>query len=161
MRNDMKKLLIYYSLTGNCDYVAEVMRKFPQTATEKLLVEKQPPLKGLGKFLHGGKSALLKEDPGLKPIKADPSDYDEIVLCYPVWAGTCPPAINAFVKRYSLKGKRLFIIAASASGNGNKSIEQLRKALNQCEFAGSLNLINPAARKEETVRKLAEVFTEE
>ena len=149
-----KTLMLYYSLEGNTGYVAECARQVPGIEVEQLRVAKEPPKRGPGKFLQGGRSALLGEDPGLMPLRADLSDYDTIILAFPVWAGTFPPAIGALLRQYSLAGKRVYVIACSASGKGDKAVERVRKALPDQSVAGALNLIDPLKRREETQARL-------
>ena len=152
-------LLIYYTFEGNTGFVADELQKRLDLAVERLRVEREPPKKGLGKFLRGGKSALTGEDPGLLPLRNDPAAFSGIILAYPVWAGTYPPAVGAFLKRYPLQNKTVHVIACSASGNGAKSIEAVRAALPGCELASSLNLMNPLKHRETAIREIA-VFAE-
>ena len=147
-------LLIYYTVEGNTGFVADELRKRLDLAIERLRVEHEPPKKGLGKFLHGGKSALMGEDPGLLPLQNDPAAFSGIILAYPVWAGTYPPAVGAFLKRYPLQNRTVHVIACSTSGNGTKSIENVRAALPDCEVVSSLNLMNPLKNRETAVREL-------
>ena len=148
-------LLIYYTFEGNTGFVAEELQKHLDLTAERLWVEHEPPKKGLGKFLHGGKDALMGSDPGLLPLQNDPTAFSGIVLAYPIWAGTYPPAISAFLKQYPLQGKRVFVIACSASGNGTKSVENVRAALPECEIISSLNLTNPLKNQETAAREIA------
>ena len=152
-------LLIYYTFEGNTGFVADELQKRLDLAAERLRVEHEPPKKGLGKFLHGGKGALMGEDPGLLPLQNDPAAFSVIVLAYPVWAGTYPPAVGAFLRRYPLQNKTVHVIACSASGNGAKSMENVRAALPDCEVVSGLNLISPLKHRESAARELA-VFAE-
>ena len=148
-------LLVYYTFEGNTGFAADELQKRLGLAAERLRVEHEPPKKGLGKFLRGGRSALMGEDPGLLPLQNDPAAFSGIILAYPVWAGTYPPAVGAFLKRYPLQNKTVHVIACSASGNGDRSIENVRAALPDCEVASSLNLMSPLKDREAAVRKLA------
>ena len=148
-------LLIYYTFEGNTGFVADELQKRLDLAAERLRVEHEPPKKGLGKFLHGGKSALMREDPGLLPLQNDPAAFSVILFAYPVWAGTYPPAVGAFLKGYPLQNKTVHVIACSASGNGAKSIENVRAALPECEVKSGLNLISPLKHRESVARELA------
>ena len=148
-------LLVYYTFEGNTGFVADELRNRLNLAVEQLRVEREPPKKGLGKFLHGGKSALTGADPGLFPLQNDPAAFSGIILAYPVWAGTYPPAIAAFLRRYPLQNKTIHVIACSASGNGDKSIENIRTALPDCKLVSSLNLRNPLKQREIAIREIA------
>ena len=152
-------LLVYYTFEGNTGFVADELQKRLDLAAERLRVEHEPPKKGLGKFLRGGKSALTGEDPGLLPLQNDPAAFSGIILAYPVWAGTYPPAVAAFIKRYPLQNKTVHVIACSASGNGAKSIENVRAALPDCKVVSSLSLASPLKNRETAIRELA-VFAE-
>ena len=158
----MKTCLYYYSFGGNSAFAAETLKGFLDLETEQLTVDKEPPQKGLGKFLQGGKSALMKEDPGLHPVKNDPADFEHIILAYPIWAGTLPPAMRCFTERCrdSLKGKRLTLIACSASGNAAKSFAQLKEIFGEGAVKYTLSLTSPLNRKEEAAAKLAALAKE-
>ena len=152
-------LLVYYTFGGNTGFVADELQKRLDLTVERLRVEHEPPKKGLGKFLRGGKSALTGEDPGLLPLENDPAAFSVIILAYPVWAGTYPPAIAAFIKRYQLQNKTIHVIACSASGNGDKSIENVRTVLPDCKLVSNLNLKNPLKQREIAVHEIT-VFSE-
>ena len=151
-----KTLLVYYSFGGNTKYAAETLAQYVQgLKTERLTVDREPPHSGLAKFLKGGKSALMQEDPGLHPLREDLSLYERIILAFPVWAGTIPPAISAFLKEADLDGKEIFTIVCSASGNAKKSAEIVRNSLPGSVFKNSLSLVNPLKNTEKTEQALA------
>lgn len=142
-------IVVYYSFEGNTGFAAETVGRICGAAQERLCVEKEPPKGGLRKFLVGGGSALRGTDPGLKPVEADISAYDNVILAYPIWAGTYPPAIGAFLEKYDVSGKNVYLMACSAGGNMEKSAEQLRARLGSGTVKGCLSLVNPLNRKEE------------
>ena len=149
-----KTLLVYYSFEGNIRFAAEEIAKRCGAELEELKVKNEPPRKGLAKFLHGGKSALFKDDPGLYPLGKDVRDYESVILAYPVWAGTFPPAVQQFLKQVSLKDKEVIAVAASASGNAEKSFVQLRNIIGEEALVKTLSLQNPLKNKEQTIRKI-------
>lgn len=151
-----KTLVLYYTFEGNTGFVAQELQKSHDVTAERLRVEKEPPRKGLGKFLHGGGSALMGTDPGLLPLEHDPKDFDNIVLAYPIWAGTFPPAISALAKQRPFQGKRVWLVACSASGNAAKSFEGLKALLPGNTFTGTLSLVNPLKDQEKAARQIAE-----
>ena len=151
-----RKIVIYYSFEGNSEYVAEKVAEYTQADLEKLTVSNEPPKKGLAKFLHGGKSALFKDDPGLHPLKHDLKDYDTLILIYPIWAGNCPPAMQAFLKEYRFSGKNVYLIANSASGSAGKSLDKVKEELSGNDVLLTLSLQNPLRNKEKVNLKLVE-----
>jgi hypothetical protein len=54
-------------------------------------------------------------------MQANVEDYSDIILAFPIWAGTFPPAIGAFLKQYPFQGKNIRIIACSGGGNAEKA----------------------------------------
>lgn len=152
----MKTCLYYYSFGGNSAFVADTLKNLLNVETEQLTVDNEPPKKGLGKFLQGGKSALMKEDPGLHPVRKDPADYEKIILVYPIWAGTLPPAMRSFTTRYltSLIGKDITLIACSASGSAGKSFAQLKETFGASSVKKTLSLTSPLNKKEEAAARL-------
>lgn len=145
-----KTLLIYYTFEGNTGYVAGKMKELCDLDTERLVVEKEPPKTGFGKFFWGGKSAIFKENPHLQPVKSNIDDYENIMIAFPVWAGTYPPAIGAFFNKYKLQGKRVYLIACSASGNAEKALTCAKQRLTGNTIAGTLSLVSPLKHREKT-----------
>ena len=92
----MKTLIVYYSLEGNTQWAAEQIAARLGADTLRLVPKAAYPDKGFKKFLFGGKSAVMKEAPELESYEVDITQYEQIVLATPVWAGTLtPPAAPA------------------------------------------------------------------
>ena len=149
-------LLLYYSFDGNTDYVARIMADRMPMDVERLKVDKEPPKTGIKKLLEGGKSALMQEDPGLHPIRSDIRQYYDVILAFPVWAGTYPPAIGALLTMHPFVGKNVYLVTCSASGNARKAIAALSDRLSGNTILGTLSLKSPLKYKRETVAKIAE-----
>jgi len=153
-----KSLLIYYTLEGNTGFVADILNQYDEIDVEQLKPQKEPPKDGFGKFLIGGKSALFQSDPKLLPVKAEVDEYENIILAFPVWAGTFPPAIGAFLKQYQLTGKNISIIACSASGNADKAFTKLKERLNGNTIVNTISLINPLTHQEEARKEISKMI---
>ncbi len=149
-------LLLYYSFEGNTQYAAKRLAAHMEMDVERLVVDKEPPKTGIAKILQGGKSALRREDPGLHPIRSDIMDYYDIIIAFPVWAGTYPPAIDAFFKAYPFVGKNVYLVACSGSGNGTKALEKAAERLKGNTVLGTLSLKNPLTYKKEAEAKIVE-----
>lgn len=147
-------LLVYYTLEGNTGFVADVVREYGGIDVEQLKPQKEPPKDGFGKFMVGGGSALLQIDPKLQPVQANVDDYQNIILAFPIWAGTFPPAIGAFMKQYPLDGKNVYAIASSGGGNAEKAFENIRKKLSDHKLVGTLSLVSPLSHQEESRQKI-------
>ena len=161
----MKTLIVYYSFEGNVAYLAEKLQQATGADLLRLEPKQEPPRKGFAKFVWGGKSVVLREVPELAPLRKDVASYDTLIIAYPVWAGSYPPAIRAFLAQQPFSGKSVYAIASSASGNAAKSFSALSKAIGANAAAdanalkGTLSVINPLRNKERITEQLAAFVT--
>ncbi len=151
-------LAIYYTFEGTSAFAALTAAEVCGAETERLVVDKEPPKTGPGKFLVGGRSALFKEDPGLHPLEKQPDEYENIILSFPVWAGTYPPAVGAFLKQPGLKDKNVYMIVCSGSGNGDKAAAAAVTKMKNCRVIGVLNLKQPLQDKEKAAEEIKDFF---
>ena len=87
----MKTIVVYFSLEGNTEYVAEKISDYLKTDTLRLEPVKEYPRGNFSKFFWGGKSVVFGETPKLVPYNFDASKYDVIIIGTPVWAGSFTP----------------------------------------------------------------------
>ncbi len=120
----MKTLIVYYSLEGNTRWAAEKIAARIGADTLRLVPKAAYPDKGFKKFLFGGKSAVMKESPELEPYEVDITQYAQVVLATPVWAGTMAPPLRTFIQREDLSGKRLALVASSMGGQSRQDFFQ-------------------------------------
>ena len=92
----MKKAIIYYSMSGNTDYVANYIAEKTNSDLIRIEPKKEYPNKGFIKFLWGGKSAIMGETPPLEKYEFDSDLYDYLVIGTPVWASSFTPPIRTF-----------------------------------------------------------------
>ena len=147
----MKTAVVYYSMGGNTQSVAEEIAK--STGADLIRIEpvKAFPDKGFKKFLWGGKSAVMKERPELVPYDFDAEKYDEVVIGTPVWASSFTPPIRSFVAENAeaLRSKKLAVFVCFSGGGADKAIEKLKRFIGVESFAAELILIDPKDRPSE------------
>ena len=124
----MSKLLIYYSLSGNGDAVADAL-KAKGYEIRKVEPNKVPPKKFFFQILQCGFNAGRRYCEPLKNYDADVSAYDEIVIGSPVWNGRLSCPINTVLKDTDLKGKKVTFVLYSGSGEAKKAEEQIHAIL--------------------------------
>ncbi|MBE5835734.1 MAG: flavodoxin [Butyrivibrio sp.] len=139
----MKLSVAYYSLEGNIRYVAQKLADALGADLLELVPVKEYPDKGFKKYFWGGKAATMKEKPDLKPYSFTPDDYEVIVLCTPVWAGTFTPPFRTFLNENDMTGKKIAVVASSSGGNTVKCIQQLKEAAHAESLVAELSLIDP------------------
>lgn len=130
-----KILIVYYSLTGNTRFIAEMLKD----SMKADLLELQPikelnPDSGM-KFVWGGAQATMKMKPKLEPIEINPLDYDLVIIGTPVWAWTVSPPIRSFLSKFNLTEKKVALWTCSA-GSGNKAMERFKKVLKSSDVIG-------------------------
>lgn len=121
----MKKLLIYYSLSGNGDAVAAYLadRGFDVRKVEPM---NQPPKKFFAQILRCGFNAGRKHCEPLRDFDPDVSAYDEIAIGSPVWNGRLSCPVNTVLRDADLSGKRVTFVLYSGSGGASKAEKQIR-----------------------------------
>ena len=124
----MSKLFLYYSLSGNGDFVADVLKE-NGFDVRKVEPSKKPPKKFFFQILHGGFNAGRQYCEPLKDYDADVSAYDEVVIGSPVWNGRLSCPINTVLRDTDLSGRKVSFVLYSGSGEAKKAEEQIKKRL--------------------------------
>ena len=127
----MKTLIVYYSLDGNTEYVANKIAVIAEADTLRLLPKKAYKDKGVSKFLWGGKSAVMGESPALEPYDIDLAKYETVVFGFPVWASRFAPPLRTFIQDNfdNLKGKRFLSFACQSGSGAEKAFAKLEELL--------------------------------
>lgn len=158
----MKKAIIYYSMSGNTEYVAKYLSDKIDADLIKIEPQKEYPNKGLKKFLWGGKSAVMGETPALEKYEFDSNKYDYIVFGTPVWASSFTPPIRTFIEenREKINGKKIAVFICYMGGGADKAIEKLKQYLEISQLDAELILIDPLDKKSAEKDKKIEEFCE-
>lgn len=157
----MKTAIVYFSLEGNCDYVANKLADNMSGEVDIIRIEtvKPYPMKGFKKFAVGGMSAVRKDKPKIMPLKFDANAYDLIVLGTPVWANTFAPPLRTFFMNNYIHEKPIAIFATSSSGACEKTFERLKEALEGCKFLNKhLSLSDPLSKQKDEDLKAIKDF---
>lgn len=120
----MKKLFVYYSLSGNGDYVAGLYRDYGFD------VIKAEPCHGLpknrfGQMMIGGMLALFGHPSRLKNDRISFEEYEEVVVGTPVWNGRVCCPMKTIIRQ--LNDQPFTLICYSASGKAARMPEQVRE----------------------------------
>ncbi len=159
----MKTLVVYYSLEGNTEYVAEQIKEAIGADLLKLVPKKAYHDKGFAKFFWGGKSAVMAEKPELESYNIELTEYERIIFGFPVWAGNFTPPLRTFIgdNKENLKNKT-FVAFACQSGNGaEKAFGKLAKCLGVERFDKTAVFIDPKAKRTDATDAQIDSFCEE
>lgn len=151
----MKTLVAFYSLEGNTKYIAEAIAEQLKADLLEIKPKKEYPSKGFQKYFWGGKSVLFNEYPELINQNVDLSEYQNIVLGTPVWAGSCSAPLHSFIRRYPFTGKKIALFACHAGGTAEKCFAKLKEELPDNTFVGRKDFVDPLKHKKEDCAKEA------
>ena len=121
----MKKIFIYYSLTGNGDVVADYLKK------KKIDIRKVEDKEELSKnkilrILQGGFLAGINHKTKLINFDSNIDKYKEIIIGSPIWNGRLSCPINTVIDKLDLSNKKITFILYSGSGKAPKTDKKLK-----------------------------------
>ncbi len=152
----MKAVIVYYSLDGNTELIADMISTRIGADTIKLQPEKEIAREGFKKFFWGGKSVIFKEKPTLLNKNLNIDDYDTVILGTPIWASTFTPAILSFVSQVSLKGKTVHLYACSLGGDADKCFTKLKELLKDSTIGSTASFKEPIKEDKQKVEQQVE-----
>ena len=144
-----KAIVVYYSRKGSNKYLAEKIAKTLNIESEEI----KPKLNIFLLF-------LMNIHLGIKPLKNKIYEYDEVILCGPIWMGKLIPPLNSFIKKYFNQIHKLIFVSCCGSTYAKKDekfghglvfneVENLLKE--KCVFcqAFPIGLVLPDEKKED------------
>ena len=102
----MKKVFIYYSLTGNGDEIAKILEN-KKYDIRKVETNEILPKNFILRILTGGYKAMIKYEDKLMDFDSDIEDYDEIIIGTPIWNNRLSSPINSVLKELKLNNKKI------------------------------------------------------
>ncbi len=121
----MKRIFIYYSLTGNGDKVANILMSKGIDIRKVLSTFKMNSKFGM--IMKGGFLAGINHKSKLIDFNDDINSYDEIIIGSPIWNNRFSCPINTVLSKLDLSNKKITFILYSASGKDNKAMEKIKK----------------------------------
>ena len=125
-----KILVAYFSWSGTSERIAKNI--IAQIGADSFRIERETPYSTDYNTVAYGDAQTEAETNARPPIKnplASVTEYEKIVLCYPIWWHTAPMTVGTFLESYDLTGKTIYPISQSASMNTSQyeeSVEFIR-----------------------------------
>lgn len=141
----MKKLFIYFSLTGNGDLVADCLKE-KGFEIRKVEMKKRLPKSFFFCILTGGFLAGLGVKSKLKEYDRSIDGYDEIIVGSPIWNGRFSSPLNRLLKDIDFKGKNIKFLFTAGSGEGKHALKKANRLYPEAECTF---LKEPKKHKEE------------
>ena len=125
-RKIMNKYFVYFSASGNGDFVAE---KLKENGYQPVKVEMVKPIKKVGFFtiLKFGFRAGAKKKEKIQDINIEFKEDDEVVIGSPIWNDRLSTPINALLDKYPFNKETTKFIVYPAGETAKKVITQLEK----------------------------------
>lgn len=123
----MKKLVVYYSYTGNTESLVERIKEKIDCDVVKILPKVEYSTDYQAVVDQAKKDVENNAMPEIQDLKVDLSLYDTIILGSPVWWYTFAPVINTFLNNNDLANKTIipFITNAGWLGHTIPDMEKL------------------------------------
>ncbi len=121
----MKKLFLYYSSTGNGDFVASFLKE-KGYEIRKIETKKKLPKVFFFAMMSGGFQAGIGKKAQLLDFDRNLEGFDEILIGSPIWNGRTTPALNALLAELPLEGKPISFLFYSGSGEGKHAEKKIK-----------------------------------
>lgn len=135
-----KKLVVFFSYTGNTKKIAESIQKKlncdileikpvkPYSTDYQTVVDEEQ------------NNESSKKKPEIQSIDKDLSQYDEIIVGSPVWWYTIAPVIRTFLSENDLKGKIIKPFATNAGWLG-RTFQEIEKLCPDSKVEKGMNIV--------------------
>ena len=127
-----KTLFAYFSASGVTKKVAEKIA----AAANGDLFQIEPEIayseKDLNWMNKNSRSSLEMSDKDFRPAmikkELNLSEYDSILLGFPIWWYVAPTIINTFLESYDFSGKKITLFATSGGSGFGNTVQELRNS---------------------------------
>lgn len=151
----MKTLIAYFSRTGITKKLAEDTAK--KTGADLFAIE--PVKKYSGSYLlcvaEAKMENLKKARPAIVSKPQNISEYDTVVVMFPIWWFTCPNIMLTFLEENDLSGKRIIPVCTYGSSGKGSSEAAMQKSCPQASF---ISCIEATALKDKAADAIAEAI---
>ena len=116
-----KNLVVYFSCTGKTKTLAENAAEVLQADLYEIKPEVAYTAEDLNWRDETTRATVEQRDESARPALADKnapvSDYQNIIIAFPIWWGIAPRIIETFVETYDLSGKNIIPICTSGGSD--------------------------------------------
>lgn len=125
-KSDAKILIAYFSWSGNSKSEAELIQEKTGGTLFEIVREEAYP----EDYTECTEVAKKEKEENARPVVKNPpedvSEYDKIVVCYPIWWHTAPMCVGTFLEKYDLQGKTVYPVSQSASMDEDQFAESVQ-----------------------------------
>ena len=125
-----KTIVCYFSASGTTKNVAKSLANMINADLFEIEPAKSYSDADLNWMDKTSRSSIENDNPASRPEvkeKIDLSNYDKVLIGYPVWWGVPPRIINTFIEENNLENKKIYLFATSGGSNINTSVTYLKR----------------------------------
>ena len=149
----MKKLIAYFSPSGNTKAMAEKLAK--ATGADLFEIKPQTPYTraDLDWTNKNSRSSVEMNDKSYRPqiaqLPNSLANYDTIFIGFPIWWYVAPTIINTFLEAYDFAGKKIVLFATSGGSGFGNTVKELQPSAPNAQIVEG-RLLNRASKTEIT-----------
>lgn len=124
-----KNLIVYFSASGVTKRVAEKINNTIDSDIIEIIPKKLYTSEDLNWNDKNSRSSIEMNDKTSRPSikeKIDVSNYDNIILGFPVWWYTAPTIINTFIEENNVSNKNIYVFVTSGGSGSTDSFNNLK-----------------------------------
>jgi flavodoxin len=152
-----RSIVIFYSRTGNTQFIAEVITNVLGSALVPLKDKKKRS--GIWGWLLSGRDAFLERRTEIEPVSLDLNNYDYVFLGCPNWAANIPPALRTFMTGIDWQDKKVVFFCTQDSTGAERVFNNLRRLAKGAEIINE-KFFNHIAKNKDAVREQVKVWLE-
>ena len=147
-----KKLICYFSASGNTKKIAEQLAKIVGGDLFEIKPLEDYTAKDLDWQDKNSRSSLETADstsrPAIKKTLNSIEDYKTIFIGYPIWWDLAPRIINTFIESINLENKKVYLFATSGGSGVSASLDNLKDEYKNIDFISAERLSESVSRDE-------------
>lgn len=133
-----KKLVAYFSASGTTKKTAEMLAQAAEADLYEITPKVAYTQADLNWMDKKSRSSVEMNDkkfrPEIEEKDAHISEYDEIILGFPIWWYVAPTIVNTFLEKYDFTGKKIVLFATSGGSGFGNTVKELQPSAPNAEF---------------------------
>lgn len=128
--NGSRAVVVYFSATGNTETLAKKIAAAADADSFEILPETaytSADLNYNNDNSRANREINGDERPAIQSLNVDFSQYDTVIIGYPIWWGQCPPVVRTFLANTDLSGKTIMPFCTSGSSGISGSLAKIRE----------------------------------
>jgi flavodoxin len=125
MNSDPRILVVYYSLSGNTERVANDIAASLGADIERL--HERTPRRGLFGYLRAAFDSLREKGVPLEDFGKCVDDYPLVIIGTPVWAGRITPAVRTYLETIRGRCRRVAFFTTSGATDPAEIVPAMEK----------------------------------